>query len=1022
MTSTIMRVSVAPLFLELFTSVTMINISFCIANSNVACIDSERQALLKLKQDLNDPSNRLASWNIGDGDCCAWDGVVCNNFTGHVLQLNLGNPDPNHGTGSKLVGKINPSLVDIKHLIHLDLSGNDFQGIHIPKYLGSLQNLRYLNLSGAEFAGVIPHQLGNLSNLHYLDLSKNFYELQVESFLWLSGLSLLEHLDLSQVDLSKSSDYLLTINSLPSLRVLKLSYCELHHFPSLSSANFSSLKALDLSGNHFNNSLFQYSSWVFGLRNLVFFDLGNNEFQGKIPIGLGNLTFLRRLDLSSNEFNSAIPGWLSKLNDLEFLSLRGNSLQGKISSMGLEKLTSIKTLDLSLNYELSGKIPTSFVRLCKLTSIDLSYVKLSQDLSQVLDIFSACDAYALESLVLRSCQCSGHLTNQLGQFKSLNRLRLGNNSLSGPLPSALGELTYLTDLDLSRNRLNGSIPLSLGQNLNLEYLDLSNNLLNGSIPLSLGKFSHLEYLDLSNNRMSGTLSENHFVNLTKLTSFSTSGNSLILQVNPNWVPPFQLDELLLRSCHLGPHFPSWLHSQKHLSDLDISNTRISDTIPRWFWNSISQYKFLNLSSNQIYGEIPNLDFDNRPSPLLPPSSGILDFSNNGFSGSIFHLICNGLKSISYLQLSKNYFSGDIPDCWMNWPGLGMLNLGNNNLTGSLPASIGTLSFLWSLNLRNNRLSGVIPASFQNCSGLVYLDMDENEFVGNIPTWMGERFSGLSILILRSNKFHGYLPIQLCRLTSLQILDVANNNLSGTIPRCISNFTAMATTDSSNLQNAISYVTMMDGTEAALDASVVTKGFMVEYDSILNLVRSIDISKNNFSGEIPMELTNLKGLQSLNLSHNFFTSKIPEKIGNMKSIESLDFSANQLSGEIPQSMSSLSFLNHLNLSNNHLTGKIPSSTQLQSFDSSCFAGNNLCGAPLPNCTGNNPLVPEDPNGNGNEDEDEVDWLLYLSLALGFVVGFWGFIGSLLVSRRWRYKYCHFLDGIMDEFGCFVRRCY
>ncbi|XP_024035650.1 receptor-like protein EIX2 [Citrus clementina] len=1021
MTSTIMSVSVALLFLELFTLVTMINISFCIANSNVACIDSERQALLKLKQDLNDPSNRLASWNIGDGDCCAWDGVVCNNFTGHVLQLNLGNPDPNYGTVSKLVGKINPSLVDLTHLIHLDLSGNDFHGIQIPKYLGSLKNLRYLNLSRAKFAGVIPYQLGNLSNLQYLDLSEN-YESQVESFSWLSGLSLLEHLDLSDADLSKATDWLLVTNSLSSLKVLKLSYCELHHFPPSSSANFSSLKTLDLSKNQFNNSLFQFSSWVFGLHNLVFFDLSGNQFQGKIPNGLGNLTFLRHLDLSYNEFNSAIPGWLSKLNDIEFLSLQHNSLLGTISSMGLENLTSIKTLDLSLNYDLAGKIPTSFVRLCKLTSIDLSFVKLSQDLSEVLDIFSACGAHVLESLVLRSCQFSGHLTNQLGQFKSLNKLQLRNNSLSGPLPSALGELTYLTYLDLSRNSLNGSIPLSLGQILSLEYLDLSNNLLNGSIPLSLGKFSHLEYLDFSNNRMSRTLSENHFVNLTKLTSFSTSGNPLILQVNPNWVPPFQLDTLQLRSCHLGPHFPSWLHSQKHLSDLDISNTRISDTIPRWFWNSISQYKYLNLSSNQIYGEIPNLDFDNRPSPLLPPSSGILDFSNNGFSGSIFHLICNGLKSISYLQLSKNYFSGDIPDCWMNWPGLGMLNLGNNNLTGSLPASIGTLSFLWSLNLRNNRLSGVIPASFQNCSGLVYLDMDENEFVGNIPTWMGERFSGLSILILRSNKFHGYLPIQLCRLTSLQILDVANNNLSGTIPRCISNFTAMATTDSSNLQNAISYVTMMDGTEAALDASVVTKGFMVEYDSILNLVRSIDISKNNFSGEIPMELTNLKGLQSLNLSHNFFSRKIPEKIGNMKSIESLDFSANQLSGEIPQSMSSLSFLNHLNLSNNHLTGKIPSSTQLQSLDSSCFAGNNLCGAPLPNCTGNNPLVPEDPNGNGNEDEDEVDWLLYVSVALGFVVGFWCFIGPLLVSRRWRYKYCHFLDGFMDEFGCFVRRYY
>ncbi|KAH9699586.1 LRRNT 2 domain-containing protein [Citrus sinensis] len=357
-----MSVSVALLFLELFTLVTMINISFCIANSNVACIDSERQALLKLKQDLNDPSNRLASWNIGDGDCCAWDGVVCNNFTGHVLQLNLGNPDPNYGTVSKLVGKINPSLVDLTHLIHLDLSGNDFHGIQIPKYLGSLKNLRYLNLSRAKFAGVIPYQLGNLSNLQYLDLSEN-YESQVESFSWLSGLSLLEHLDLSDADLSKATDWLLVTNSLSSLKVLKLSYCELHHFPPSSSANFSSLKTLDLSKNQFNNSLFQFSSWVFGLHNLVFFDLSGNQFQGKIPNGLGNLTFLRHLDLSYNEFNSAIPGWLSKLNDIEFLSLQHNSLLGTISSMGLENLTSIKTLDLSLNYDLAGKIPTSFVRL-----------------------------------------------------------------------------------------------------------------------------------------------------------------------------------------------------------------------------------------------------------------------------------------------------------------------------------------------------------------------------------------------------------------------------------------------------------------------------------------------------------------------------------------------------------------------------------------------------------------------------------------------------------------------------------
>ncbi|KAK9209709.1 hypothetical protein WN944_002077 [Citrus x changshan-huyou] len=931
---------VALALLELFAIATMINISFC---KGTSCIESEREALLKLKRDLRDPSNRLASWIGDNGDCCKWGGVFCSNFTGHVLELNLQNPfspDDNEAyQRSMLVGKINPSLLELKHLVHLDLSGNDFQGIQIPKYLASLVKLRYLNLSEANFTGMIPHQLGNLSNLQYLDLGGDYFELHADTISWLSGLSLLEHLYISFANLSKVSDSLLVINSLPYLKELKLSFCELQHFPPLSSANFSSLITLDLSGN---------------------------RFQGQIPSRLGNLTSLKYLDLSDNQFNSAVPGWLSKLNDLEFLSLIGNRLQGNISSLGLENLTSIQTLLLSGNDELGGKIPTSFGKLCKLTSFAMALTKLSQDISEILGIFSGCVAYQLESLYLRECQIFGHLTNQLGQFKRLN------------------------------------------------FLDLSNNQMDGSIPLSLGQIGNLESLDLSNNKLNGTVSEIHFVNLTKLVSFRANGNSLIFKINPNWVPPFQLFVLELRSCHLGPRFPLWLQSQKKLNDLDISNTRISDKIPRGFWNSIFLYYYLNVSGNHIYGGVPKFD-----SPSMPLLTGIFDLSNNVLSGSIFHLICrekNFSKNVEFLQLSKNHFSGEIPDCWMNWPRLRTLNLGNNNFTGSLPMSIGTLSSLMSLNLRNNRLSGIIPTSFNNFTILEALDMGENELVGNIPTWMGERFSRLMILNLRSNKFHGDFPIQLCRLASLQILDVAYNSLSGTIPRCIYNFSAMATTNSSDQSSDIAYG-QLDDNKFVEDALIVMKGFLVEYNSILNLVRSIDISKNNFSGEIPVEVTNLQGLQSLNLSHNLFTGRIPDNIGVMRSVESLDFSANQLSGQIPQSMSNLSFLNYLNLSNNNLNGEIPSSTQLQSFGASSFAGNDLCGAPLSNCTEKNILIPEDENGSGNEDDDEdgVDWLLYISMALGFVVGFWCFIGPLLINRRWRYKYCHFLDRLGD--GCF-----
>ncbi|PON58253.1 LRR domain containing protein [Parasponia andersonii] len=74
--------------------------------------------------------------------------------------------------------------------------------------------------------------------------------------------------------------------------------------------------------------------------------------------------------------------------------------------------------------------------------------------------------------------------------------------------------------------------------------------------------------------------------------------------------------------------------------------------------------------------------------------------------------------------------------------------------------------------------------------------------------------------------------------------------------------------------------------------------------------------------------------------------IPDKIGDMSWILSLDISRNQLSGELPTSLSKLNFLSHLNVSYNNFSGEIPLSTQLQSMEASSFIGNQLCGPPLP----------------------------------------------------------------------------
>ncbi|KAM3704339.1 hypothetical protein ACJW31_04G168900 [Castanea mollissima] len=996
--------------------------NFCTAHSDsdsdseVRCIESERHALLNFKQHLTDPSNRLASWAASafDVDCCHWVGVVCHNHTGHVLQLRLrsfppmgdelATYDPWHAqyeaySRSTLGGKINPSLLDLKHLIYLDLSYNDFGGIPIPKFLGSMGSLRYLNLSGAGFVGLIPHQLGNLSNLRYLNLGDNNYypnNLYVKNLQWLSGLPLLQYLDLSYANLSQASDWLQEINKLPSLLELRLYYCDLYGFvPPIPSINFSSLTTLDLSSNYLQNTSILF--WVFGLHNLVSLDLSSNQFQGPIPVHLQNLTSLRHLDLSGNAFNSSIPNWLYSFSHLEFLNLFYNHLQGTISS-AIGNLTFAISIDLSYN-ELEGKVPRSLGNLCNLREIRLSSNKWSQEISEIFESLLRCASNGLKILDLSNAQLSGQLTAKLGQFKNLVILSLSENSISGPIPWSIGNISSLRSLNLQSNQINGTLPQSFGQ------------------------LSKLEFLNIGLNMLEGVVLEVHFASLMRLKRLVAAHNRLTLEVSDNWTPPFQLNYLNLGSWNLGPKFPLWLCSQRQLLTLGISNTRILDAVPPSFWNLTSQLTFLNISHNQIYGEIPHIPMimsssvldmsSNRFKGLLPCISSnvvLLDLSNNSLSGSLSHFLCykmNEPKNMQFLNLGKNLLSGKLSNCWMMWKNLYALNLGKNNFTGSIPTSIGSLVRLRYLHLDNNRFSRKLPSSLKNCKELATIDVAKNDFVGSIPSWIGHRLSSLVILNLHSNNFHGYIPEELCSLTSLQILDLSHNKLFGSIPKCVHNFSAMATSSSSDFP--FSSFRRAEYFSKPIESQLVTiKGKELEYSTTLPLVKIIDLSNNNLSGEIPEEVTHLKGLQSLNLSFNILTGRIPENIGDMGSVESIDFSSNQLYGQIPQSMSSLTFLSHLNLSNNNLIGKIPSSTQLQSLDASNFFGNKLCGPPLiDNCT----IKDVQPNTEKKECKAfsgvDVDWF-YVSMSLGFVVGFWVVWGPLLLNKQWRFLYFQFLD--------------
>ncbi|PQM37382.1 receptor-like protein 2 [Prunus yedoensis var. nudiflora] len=156
---------------------------------------------------------------------------------------------------------------------------------------------------------------------------------------------------------------------------------------------------------------------------------------------------------------------------------------------------------------------------------------------------------------------------------------------------------------------------------------------------------------------------------------------------------------------------------------------------------------------------------------------------------------------------------------------------------------------------------------------------------------------------------------------------------------------------------------------------------------------------------------------LDLCCNSFSGVIPNQISNLKNLEELTLSMNHLSGKIPSSLTTLNSLKKFNVSYNNLEGPIPTSTQIQSFDASAFEGNpKLCGAPSRNkCETNNATDADGKNNKhaGYGHQHQLPWFYISSIVLGFIVGFWGVCGSLIIKKRWRYAYFGFIENVQNR---------
>ncbi|CAH8335592.1 unnamed protein product [Eruca vesicaria subsp. sativa] len=197
-------------------------------------------------------------------------------------------------------------------------------------------------------------------------------------------------------------------------------------------------------------------------------------------------------------------------------------------------------------------------------------------------------------LSLPSSKLSGTLPSNLASLPSLQRLDLSNNSINGSLPASLLNATELRFLDLSRNHISGELPAKFAAVSNLNVLNLSENALVGELPATLGWCRSLTVVSLENNFFSGEIPGG-----------------------------FETTEYLDLSSNLIRGSLPLRFGGNRLRYFNASFNRISGEIPPGFADEIPVNATVDLSFNQLTGQIPGFRvLDNQESDSFSGNPGL----------------------------------------------------------------------------------------------------------------------------------------------------------------------------------------------------------------------------------------------------------------------------------------------------------------------------------------------------------------------------------------------------------------
>ncbi|XP_017780191.1 PREDICTED: chaoptin-like [Nicrophorus vespilloides] len=477
------------------------------------------------------------------------------------------------------------------------------------------------------------------------------------------------------------------------------------------------------------------------LANNLLTHVRKESFQG--------LNYLIDADFANNRIATIDPSTFQTMSGFISLELQDNPL----TSVDGEFLYSSTLLYLDIsNCGLNFLNPRFFANVTSLCTLDLS--------DNPLGMISPNEFNPLKSLeILKMNNCNVSFIGE-DAFAALDNLKsfelAGNNLAEISWSYVLYPLIRLEYLDFRRSGIRVIQPDAFDNNTYLRTLILAENELRDlDVAATVGqKLSHLDSLDLSHCHLGRPLSEDAFVNSSKIRTLYLAGNTLFASdLLLALAPLTKLQKLSLSQCGLSV-LPHTLHQFQSLTELDISHNPLNDVFVK-ILAPLQALEYLNMGNSNLTHIMPSTFSKMTSMRRLILSGNDLNSLEAGLFANLTHLKSLELNSCGLRKpLNATVFFNNL-----TYTDLTELQLAGNPLKVSRTGP-----------LLPKQLSQLRTLDLSNCN-LTYLPMDAFYWT-----------TGITHLILKGNQFTSRDFKFLNLLPQLETVDLRYNNLTTFSPK------------------------------------------------------------------------------------------------------------------------------------------------------------------------------------------------------------------------------------------------